>query len=97
MEKLNRLRDSILHTPPAGVISYKKFYRNIKVVGDKKRRFFMTITTNNNLADLSLIVSKRYYRLRDLRVGVFSFPMGNSDLLPSLDFSRLAYCPWQWS
>ncbi len=85
VKKFDRLGDDIFHPPASGIIADQEFYGGVKVIGDQEGRFLSAIATENDLADIFLVIAQRNPGLMDQRVGILPLFMRDMDFLPRLE------------
>ena len=84
VEEFDSLGDHVFDPPPAGVVSNQQLRWGVEVIGDQEGRFFTTVATDDDLAQLALIVREFDNGLMDQWVGIFPLDMGDMDSLPEL-------------
>jgi hypothetical protein len=89
VEKLNRLGDDILHSPPAGVVADDTFRRGLKIVGDQEGRILAAVPPEDDLPELPFIIFEVDKGLMDVWIGVFPFFVGDVDPLPGFEFLQI--------
>ena len=65
IEKLDGLRDDVLHSPPSGVVADQQLRWCIEVIGDQEGGLLMAVASNDHLAKIALIIRQRDERFMD--------------------------------
>lgn len=82
IEEFDRLGDDIVHAPPVGIVAHETLSWGRNIVGDQEGRIFTSVSPEDDLPDLPFIIFQGDEGLMDIRIGVFSFVMGDVDSFP---------------
>ena len=84
VEELDSLGDDVFNPPSSGVVANQGLRWGVEVIGDQEGGFFTTVATDDDLAQLALVIRELDGGFMDQRVWVLPFGVGDMDAFPGL-------------